>query len=154
MQLFLRTHLTEFKDEKQFAGWLESRATKDFEALELAGGLTACTKIGNGPNNRRVADIMKGLGAIAEVDSTTLQELMQSILAGEVECNTKIRELSTSWGFCFIGVFKSYFASKMLRAHVATVSMTTVVGPNLEVDRDAGAFILGDRRVSKTSCGN
>ena len=65
---------------------------------------------------------------------------MQSILAGDVECNGKIRELGASWGFCFIGEFKSYFASKMLHAHVDAVSMVSVVGPNLEVGRDAGAF--------------
>ena len=65
---------------------------------------------------------------------------MQSILTGEVECNSKIRELSKSWGFRFIGAFKSYFASKMLRALVDAVSIVTVVGPNVEVGRDAGAF--------------
>ena len=43
-------------------------------------------------------------------------------------------------GFGFVGEFKSYFASKMLHAHVNEVSITIVVGPNLEVHRDAGAF--------------
>jgi len=47
----------------------------DFAALEVVGGLTACTKLGNGPNNRRVPDIMKGLGAIAEVEWTILQQM-------------------------------------------------------------------------------
>ena len=96
MQLFLRSHLTELSDEKLFAGWLASRAKSDLEALESARGLTACTKLGNGPNEERVPDIMKGLGAIAEVDFAVLQGLMQSILTGEVECNSKIRELSKS----------------------------------------------------------
>ena len=66
---------------------------------------------------------------------------MQSILAGEVECNGQIRELSHSWGFRYIGSFKSYFASKMLKEHVDTVSIASVVGPNLEVDRDAGSAL-------------
>ena len=65
---------------------------------------------------------------------------MQSILTGEVECNSQIRKLSASWGFCFSGEFKSYFASKIIHAHVNAVSIATVVGPNLEVGRDAGAF--------------
>ena len=140
MMLFLQSHMIDLVDEKEFVGWLASGAKSDLDALEVAGGLTSCTKLGNGPNNRRVPDIMKGLGAIAEADVTILQRLMHGILAGEVECNSKIRELSTSWGFNFVGEFKSYFASKMLHAHVDTVSVATVVGPNLEVGRDAGAF--------------
>ena len=94
MMLFLKAHLTELLDEKQFNGWLASQAKSDLEALEVAGGLTSCTKLGNGPNESRVVDIMTGLGAIAEVDFTTLQDLMQSILAGKVECNGKIRQLN------------------------------------------------------------
>ena len=162
MQLFLRTHLAELSDEKLFAGWLAGRVKSELEALESAGGLTACTKLGNGPNKARVPDIIKGLGAIAEVDFGTLQGLMQNILSGEVECNSKIRELSKSWGFRFIGEFKSYFASKMLHALVDAVSIVTVIGPNVEVSRGAGAFntlfgaaLLGelhDAEHIKSSC--
>ena len=64
---FLKTHLTELLDEKQFVGWLVARAKSNFAALEVVGGLTACTKLGNGPTPQ-VPDIMKGLGAIAEVE--------------------------------------------------------------------------------------
>ena len=141
MMCFLKTLLTEVLDEKKFGAWLASRAKSDLEALEKAGGLKACTKLGNGPNNHRVADIMTGLNAIAESDFTNLENVMQSILAGEVECNGQIRELSHSWGFRYIGSFKSYFASKMLKEHVDTVSIASVVGPNLEVDRDAGSAL-------------
>ena len=89
MQVFLRTHLADLLDEKRFAGWLASRLKSDLEALESAGGLTACTKLGNGPNEERIPDIIKGLYAIAEVDFSTLQASMQSILTGKVECNKK-----------------------------------------------------------------
>ena len=43
----------------------------------------------NGPNKSRVVDIMHGFSAIAEVEFTTLQNLMQSIMAGKVEGHSK-----------------------------------------------------------------
>ena len=64
-------------------GYIAARAKSDFAALEVAGGLTACTKLGNGPNNRRVPDIMKGLGAIAEVEWTILQQSPRKSLVCE-----------------------------------------------------------------------
>ncbi len=81
-------------------GYIAARAKSDFAALEVVGGLTACTKLGNDPNNRRVPDIMKGLGAIAEVEWTILQQSMQSILTGDCNCLQHCRAIARDLHLC------------------------------------------------------
>ena len=92
------------------------------------GGLTACTKLGNGPNNRRFPDIMKGLGAIAEVEWTILQQM--ALNPGAVEA----RE---SGGAITVEAFSNCCLQLIPDVFICSISHSILENPVATVDGKA-----------------
>ena len=89
MMQYLLNHLNEILKGELVGAELET----SLRVLEAEGGLTSCTKLGNGANENRVRDIMKGMANLVKFDLDLLAARKDMILKGTVECSSEIRWL-------------------------------------------------------------
>ena len=137
MALFLLTRLSAILalqlTEKEFLQQLKAEYAKNPSVMN------SMTKLGNLSKEGGVNQLAELYGAL-RLNDETYGDSIKNIFNGTLAADAELDRIRKALNVDLVGSFKRYFVAKMLHSRYPAIRFSPVVGPNLSVERESGAF--------------